>query len=461
MNHNRSPWIEQLHRTRSVTPLEQSLHTDVVVIGGGIAGISTLYFLLTMTDKKVVLLEGKMIGHGATGHNAGQIASYSERSFSSIVQEFGLAMAAQGQKDTESAWDLIDTIIQNTEIDVPWYKFTGYAGLSQDYDIVSHLENNYYRKQGGLLCEEMYIHEQWAGLATLDIRYQGLYTVISAREIKDLLETKDTQYQAVLAYQKGCMNSALFVERLIEYLIKQYPDRLRVYEHSPVAQIFLGDTSVECKVHDYTVQSESVVLCTNGFQHFEIMHMNGVSVPTHIHHDIAGRIGYMAGYKESMVHAPVAMSFFPVHHAHADTATEDPTGEAYYYLTRRPYHTQGIHTHNLVCIGGPDRSLPNTAYYDERTQPLADIELELQDFLGQTYRHYPSDQKHFDYSWHGLMGYTPNGLRKIGPEPTCTRLLYNLGCNGVGILPSVFGGYKITRHIRGDQVESSIFDPLV
>jgi hypothetical protein len=56
------------------------------------------------------------------------------------------------------------------------------------------------------------------------------------------------------------------------------------------------------------------------------------------------------------------------------------------------------------------------------------------------------------------MGYTKNGIRFIGPEPKNNVLLYNLGCNGVGILPSIYGGKKISRHLAGESVEKSIFD---
>jgi len=56
------------------------------------------------------------------------------------------------------------------------------------------------------------------------------------------------------------------------------------------------------------------------------------------------------------------------------------------------------------------------------------------------------------------MGYTKNGVRKIGREPKASRLLYNLGCNGVGILTSIYGGDRIAKIIKGEKVEPTIFD---
>jgi len=57
------------------------------------------------------------------------------------------------------------------------------------------------------------------------------------------------------------------------------------------------------------------------------------------------------------------------------------------------------------------------------------------------------------------MGYTTSGLRLIGPEPANPVLLYNLGCNGIGILTSIYGGKKISDFLAGKTMPPSIFDP--
>jgi glycine/D-amino acid oxidase-like deaminating enzyme len=65
----------------------------------------------------------------------------------------------------------------------------------------------------------------------------------------------------------------------------------------------------------------------------------------------------------------------------------------------------------------------------------------------------------YDFHWHGLMGYNDGGIRVVGAHPKHPRLLYNLGCNGVGFLPSIYGGQRLSRLLRGDQLAPSIFDP--
>ena len=75
------------------------------------------------------------------------------------------------------------------------------------------------------------------------------------------------------------------------------------------------------------------------------------------------------------------------------------------------------------------------AYLDEHIRPFA-----------QPSR--PASQP-YDFQWHGLMGYMDGGVRVIGAHPGRPALLYNLGCNGVGFLPSIHGGRQIPRILSG------------
>jgi len=57
------------------------------------------------------------------------------------------------------------------------------------------------------------------------------------------------------------------------------------------------------------------------------------------------------------------------------------------------------------------------------------------------------------------MGYTSDGIRLVGPDPGNPSLLYNLGCNGIGLLASLAGGWKVAQQMRGALFPPSMFDP--
>lgn len=455
MTPNHSPWIHQLRRTRPIVPVSQDLSTDTIIVGGGIAGVTTAFFTLRDTNASVILVEADKVAHGATGHNAGQITTYFERPLSELVQEFGLELAIDGQRAVESGWGLLDQIITEARLTAPLYRFTGYAGLSTYEQVIQHLEDNAYRTKGGMPAEAMLIAEEWETHTALPVEYNGLYALAPQSEILDKLESRNTDYVALLAYQKGCMNSALFSEELLAYLVATYTGRFSFFEGSPVRTITLSQTSAQLEVLDHTLHAKHVVLCTNGFSNFSIDNGGGAEIDTAFHHTVAGRIGYMSGYIEADHHAPTAISYF----SKEGESTNDTTGESYFYLTRRPHDQGDEKAYNLLCTGGPERLLPEGAMYSRKDTCSEEMRDAIHEFLNANYQKHPKGKVSYDFCWHGLMGYTPNGVRRVGPEPCNPVLLYNLGCNGVGILPSVFGGERIARWISGETPPPSIFDP--
>jgi len=453
---NHSPWIQQLQRTRPVVSLGGNGDADVVIVGGGIAGISTAFFTLTTTNKSVMLLEADKVAHGATGHNAGQITSYFERPFSEIVEEFGLEKAIEGQRCVESAWELLEHMSTEAKLQTPIYRFTGYAGLSTHEQVFEHLVNNRRRLDGGMRAYTIMVSAAWQGRYDIPEKYADLYTVTSPAEIQSLLEVKDTNFVACVSSQKGCTNSALLCEEIVGYLLATYPDRFSLHEGSPVQTVSLREKDAVLRVGDSSVTTRKVVLCTNGFENFHIENEGGAPIDTKFHHAVAGRIGYMSGYIEPLAHSPMAASYhLPAHEGPID----DIGGEVYFYMTRRPYEHEGHRPHNLVCTGGPEKVLPNDAVYSRADSCSEDVRENIDDFLQNHYNKYPEQQTEYAFCWHGLMGYTPNRIRRIGMEPCNPVLMYNLGCNGVGILPSIYGGKRIAQLVNGEVLPSSIFDP--
>ncbi len=452
---NNSPWIEELARTRPVLAIESDMRSDVAIVGGGIAGVTTAFFTLRDTDKSVILIEADKIAHGATGHNAGQIASYFERPLPEMVEEFGLELAIDGQRSIESAWDLLELIIKEANLRLRYYRFVGHAGISSIKQLIPHLKSSRYRVDHKLFQERILVAQEWREREEIPNIFNDLFSVVPQSEILEILESDNADYIASLSYQKGCMNSALFTEELIEYLKKIYGDRFMFYEGSPVETVTLNEEDGELDVLSHKVRSGNIVLCTNGFEQFSILNKSGSKINTQFHHTVTGLIGYMAGYIQSSHHEPVAISYFPK----LKINNRDVLSESYFYLTRRSHEHKEDISCDLICVGGPDKVLAEEKKFAYNQAEMGAVSTTIDQFLKRNYNKYPQENIKFDYLWQGLMGYTPNGIRRIGPEPCNEVLLYNLGCNGIGILPSIFGGKRIAQFLKGDKVAPSIFDP--
>jgi glycine/D-amino acid oxidase-like deaminating enzyme len=453
-----SPWLHYIQYKRKPYSLNRNTSANIAVVGAGIAGIATAYFLLKHTSiPKIVLLESGRAAHGASGHNGGFLATYFERSFRDLVSEFGLELAAQGQKEVDSAWELLDEILLHTQINIPIYKFTGYTGIQTLEQTLGFLEDNRLKAQAGLGLELLLIANNVDWLDKIPTRYQPFYALSSHEDILDLLQSKNSKYVALLQSQKGAANSAELCESLVSFLIDRYKNRFDIFEHTKVDQVILETNSAILRTaNGFSLSVDKVVLCTNGFENFKIDNRAGEELDHKFHYLVRGIVGYMAGYLERSVVPPTEVSYLPAKKAYPRPDVYED--EAYFYLTRRPvkHHNE---EHTLVCLGGPEELLEDsTSYKHDRKYPDFAIK-QFNDFIEQTYQLKRRDKLEYQFLWHGLMGFTPNGVRLIGPEPYNPILYYNLGCNGVGLLPSIYGARKIARFIVGEKLKPSIFDP--
>lgn len=445
-----SPWLAQLDGAAIATPLRSDIETDIAIVGAGIAGLATAYFVLRDTSQHVLLLEGGRAGHGASGRNAGQLVTYFERPLCDLVDGFGFDMATRGQAEVEAAWGLLDQMLSETGIAVSVERFFGAMGMFTLNHLQVHLKNNRIRRQAGLDEEIISISEEAPFLGDIPATARDLYTIVPQARIRDLLELDSDTYWAVLMNRKGCANSALLCQELLAWLRRHYPDRLVFADETLVSRVALGSDGATLSAGTHTVRAARVVLCTNGFTHHTIDNTAGEPIQHRFETTVHPRIGYMAGFLSPPGQPARATSYI----------TNEAIGgkKPYFYMTRRPYLADGTVT-TLTCLGGPETTIEATEHYeagsDMPASMLAQLDGEVRPLVTPT----RPDGGSYDFLWHGLMAYTEGKVRLVGAEPRNSVLMYNLGCNGVGFLPSIAGGRRIARLLSGESLLPSIFDP--
>lgn len=456
MQKKQSPWTHQLPNRQIFPSIKVSQKDDVAVIGAGIAGVTTAYFILTQTSRRVTLFEATRVAHGATGNNAGQLAQYFERPFTDLVQEFGSSLVADAQRGIQEAFLDVQRIVLDEGLSSRVDVVTGYGGLQDLAGVERMALDILAQREVGLETEELLLAKNHPALRQLSPAIRAIATWLPHADILSLLETKDKAFIGAVAGTKGCMNSALFTEELLHHLVQKYPQRIRIFENSPVQEVCLRLHDVELVfTEDVSVRAQDVVLCTNGFEHLRLRDSKGDGLDRWFHRTVRGAVGYMAGYLEERNLPPAAVSFLSPSGSEKDALAAEP----YMYVTRRPFeHAPGKHA-NLVCIGGPEMVLDDTTQYRPLHAYPEHATKTIQHFLSRTWiRH--GRKKSFDFLWHGLMGYTPNGVRLAGRDPEYRHLFYNLGCNGVGILTSVMGSKRMAKLLAGEKLPPSLFDPL-
>jgi L-2-hydroxyglutarate oxidase LhgO len=98
-------WESITKRSTHYPELTQNMDVDVVVIGGGITGVTTALQLI-QAGKKVAILEAKRMGGVTTGYSTGNLYVAVQPYFQNIVSKFNLDTAKQIAHSRQFAIDL-------------------------------------------------------------------------------------------------------------------------------------------------------------------------------------------------------------------------------------------------------------------------------------------------------------------------------------------------------------------
>jgi len=96
-------WQTDLEAPRFPT-LNTDLRVDVLVIGGGITGV-TAAFMLKRAGRTVALIERGEIGGGETGHTTAHVTDATDTRLTGLVKTFGRGQAQAACMRDTSRWN--------------------------------------------------------------------------------------------------------------------------------------------------------------------------------------------------------------------------------------------------------------------------------------------------------------------------------------------------------------------
>ena len=102
---NNSIWLKGM-KTKANKKVTKDLETDILIIGGGITGLSTAYFL---QDKKVILIDKGKIGYGKTSYSTGKLTYLQDSLLKDSKEKENLYLSSQ----IEAIKLIKDIIIEN------------------------------------------------------------------------------------------------------------------------------------------------------------------------------------------------------------------------------------------------------------------------------------------------------------------------------------------------------------
>ena len=143
---NFEKWQEDL-KVKTYPTLSKSLKADVAIIGGGMMGVISAY-LLSKAGKKVVLVEKKTLGGGATGVTTAFTTEILDTDAKDLVKMFGEEKSAFILESHQKAIDWIEHVSKDENIDSEFIRVSDYIysatkseakKLEEEYDIYKSL----------------------------------------------------------------------------------------------------------------------------------------------------------------------------------------------------------------------------------------------------------------------------------------------------------------------------------
>lgn len=130
---NKSIWINNSVKNTKMSKLNKNLKCDILIIGGGIAGLSTAYNLKD-SDKSVVLIEKNVCGLGATSKNTGKLTWMQDLIYSRLEKNYNSDVAKLYLDSQIKAISMIRRIVKENKIDCHLTKTKSYVFSYNDSD---------------------------------------------------------------------------------------------------------------------------------------------------------------------------------------------------------------------------------------------------------------------------------------------------------------------------------------
>ncbi len=425
--------MDGLRSNRVVNRLVGHDRVDVVIVGGGIAGVATAFEILENSDMSVMIIEVDRIAHGASGNGSGQVTPSFEQGFQTLSERFGPDMTRSAFRQIATAKKRFGELVKAAGAADKVHRVSAYIGFSS-IDMAEAI-GKASSDGASFVPPSMKMYVAAGSGWNCQLKDQGVeVSRVPPVYIRKLLGITDETYRAAAVIRTSIANIPLICEGLVHRMIDSYPHRFSIHEGTKVLSVDSHHPLlVKCEEGD--VECKRVVMCTNGYDLPDISSIAN-SFPDDY---LKGITGYMNGYRPPFSGERAGIFFHEV---------QPSKDEPYIFSTVWGKDKKSA----MLMIGGPQNDIGDVDLrnsMDERAH--ARIDNLAKEIFGIATKE--------DQCWDGRMGYTSSGVRLAGPDPVNPNIYYNLGCNGIGILHSVYGARRIAAAMAGKRMADSVFDP--
>ncbi len=385
------------------TELVRGTQFDVLIVGAGVAGLSTAYWLEKNNPTiKIAILDRGQVGMGASGRNAGFVTCGSAEHFQKLEKQFGLNKAAEIWHFSDRNRELLLSEIIDPDNGSVDFSPTG-------------------------SCTVAASAADWS-------RYQALAQTMQSAGIDVELIDKNAlaknygvrNFLGGIQYKKDGVIHPIKLLKKIKAKLKntQFLMNAEIQNYSQNA----GSWTV--KTQQNTLTADRVIFCLNGYAPDLVPELKNLIKPQR------GQI-IVTEPMQKFVQGPCYLT------KHLCYFRQLPNGELL---------VGGFRNHDLLAENTSEDSITEK------------IQTALTEFTEDYFK--DTKNVKINYRWSGLMGFSPDGQMILGELPDKKNIFIMAGCSGHGmglsfhaakVLVEAILGKKIPDHLDIQRFSSSFF----
>lgn len=378
---------------------KKKIETDFLIVGGGIAGLSSAFWLeKKYPGAKIVVVEKNKIGTGASGRNAGFVTCGSAEHFAKLIKDFGESKALEIWKFSEENRELLKSEIIKDNADKVLFSNTGSCTVAaSDMDYARYID----------LTQTM----SRLGIAVELINEEKIKTDYAVKGFKGGIEYK----------HDGEVHPLKLLKELRSHL-----NHTDIIEDQEVATIE-NENEVQVKTQHLDIRAKKVLVTLNGY------------------------IGLLWPQWQTIVRPQRGQVIV------TEPLPKKVKGPC--YLTKHLCYFRQMPTGELLIGGFRNQDLENENTYVDQVSEK--IQTALYDFTKNFFDF--TAQAKIKNQWSGLMGFTQDGQMIIGELPNKKDVHIIAGCSGHGMglsfkaaktLVDSLDGKEIPTHLRLDRFKN-------